>query len=118
MELREQDIDNKIEFEEKYYEVNKSEKNIIVKVKRTGDMNSKLELDYTTVSGTAINGVDYQPWSGTLKFNEGEKEKSISIVIVDNNIKNSDNKYFYLKLEDNLNQGILGEKYETTINIK
>lgn len=96
MELREQDIDNKIEFEEKYYEVNKSEKNIIVKVKRTGDMNSKLELDYTTVSGTAINGVDYQPWSGTLKFNEGEKEKSISIVIVDNNIKNSDNKYFYL----------------------
>lgn len=50
-------------------------------------MNSKLELDYTTVSGTAINGVDYQPWSGTLKFNEGEKEKSISIVIVDNNIK-------------------------------
>lgn len=118
MELREHDIDNKIEFEEKYYEVNKSEKNIIVKVKRTGDMNSKLELDYTTVSGTAINGVDYQPWSGTLKFNEGEKEKSISIVIVDNNIKNSDNKYFYLKLEDNLNQGILGEKYETTINIK
>lgn len=118
MELREQDIDNKIEFEEKYYEFNKSEKNIIVKVKRTGDMNSKLELDYTTVSGTAINGVDYQPCSGTLKFNEGEKEKSISIVIVDNNIKNSDNKYFYLKLEDNLNQGILGEKYETTINIK
>ena len=118
MELRDKDIDTKVEFEEKCYEVNKSEKNIIVKVKRNGDMNSKLELDYTTVSGTAINGVDYQPWSGTLKFNEGEKEKSISIVIVDNNIKNSDNKYFYLKLEDNLNQGILGEKYETTINIK
>ncbi len=88
MELREQDIDNKIEFEEKYYEVNKSEKNIIVKVKRTGDMNSKLELDYTTVSGTAINGVDYQPWSGTLKFNEGEKEKNKSNIDLDFLMKN------------------------------
>lgn len=116
MELRDKDIDTKIEFEEKCYQVNKSKKNIIVKVKRTGDMNSKLELDYTTVSGTAINGVDYQPWSGTLKFNEGEKEKSISIVIVNND--NTDNKYFYLRLEDNLNQGVLGEKYEATINIK
>lgn len=30
--------------------------------------------NYDTLAGTALNGVDYQTWSGTL-FNEGEIEK-------------------------------------------
>lgn len=105
-----------IEFEKVSYEIKENLKEVTLKVIRNGESVTKLEVDYSTFSGTAINGVNYQPWSGTLVFNTGEVEKTINISIIDTNMIN-ESKYFYVRLEDSLDLGILNKNKEVIINI-
>ncbi len=60
-----------VEFEKVGYEVSENIGTATFKVIRKGGSNGKLEVNYDTLAGTALNGVDYQTWSGTLAFNEG-----------------------------------------------
>ncbi|OUV36888.1 MAG: hypothetical protein CBC62_08425, partial [Opitutia bacterium TMED102] len=50
----------------------------------TGTPNSIQRVEYATADGTALEGDDYEPVSGTLVFLPGELEKSFEIPIVDN----------------------------------
>ncbi len=78
-----------VEFEKIKYEVSKNIGAATFKVIRKGGINGKLEVNYDTLAGTALNGVDYQTWSGTLAFNEGEREKTFHINIINNKKKKS-----------------------------
>ena len=103
------------EFEKIKYEVSKNIGAATFKVIRKGGINGKLEVNYDTLAGTALNGVDYQTWSGTLAFNEGEREKTFHINII-NNKKKEEPKEFYLKLSDPIG-GILGVNSIATVII-
>ena len=105
-----------VEFEKSEYEVSKSIGTAIFKVIRKGEVNGRLEVNYDTLSGTALNGVDYQTWSGTLSFNKGERKKSFSINIINNKEKEGV-KEFYLKLSDSIG-GVIGDKSKTKVIIK
>ena len=104
-----------VEFERIKYEVSKNIGAATFKVIRKGGINGKLEVNYETLAGTALNGVDYQTWSGTLAFNEGEREKTFHINII-NNKKKEKPKEFYLKLSDSIG-GILGVNSIATVII-
>ncbi len=104
-------------FEKNYYNVNENIGEISLKVVRKGDISRKIEVDYNTISGTAVNGENYQPWSGTLTFNEGECEKEIKITIINTDIL-KETRYFNVRLEDTLGIGILDENVEIVINIE
>lgn len=104
-----------VEFEEVDYEVSEGIGTATFKVVRKGGSKGKLEVNYDTLAGTALNGVDYQTWSGTLAFNEGETEKTFDITIIDDKEKES-TKEFYLKLSDPIG-GILGFTQKSTVSI-
>jgi peptidoglycan/xylan/chitin deacetylase (PgdA/CDA1 family) len=57
-------------------------------------------VEYNTIDGTAITGVDYSATTGTLNFDVGEETKTISIPIVTSNIYVSTPKYFYITISD------------------
>lgn len=51
-------------------------------VVRSGQMNTKVTVNYLAVSGTARSGEDFLPLSGTLTFNPGVKSQWIPLVVV------------------------------------
>jgi PKD repeat protein len=54
-------------------------------ISRTGDTSSSLTAHYT-LSGTAINGVDYQTLSGSVEFAAGASEATVLIVPIDDHV--------------------------------
>jgi Tol biopolymer transport system component len=56
---------------------------VVFRVKLDVPYESALSVRYTTVAGTATEGSDFTPRSGTLDFAAGETEKQISVPIVD-----------------------------------
>jgi hypothetical protein len=61
---------------------------------------SDAHVDFTTVSGTATSGTDYQPTSGTLTFLKGETTKTITVKINGDTIQEQD-ETFSVKLSNN-----------------
>ena len=50
-------------------------------VRRYGDSSRATTVNYSTANGTALAGTHYSAISGTLRFNPGEEEKTISVTI-------------------------------------
>ncbi len=59
---------------------------IEVKVIRSGNNTDAVSVDYATSDGSAIAGLDYLSATGTITFEPGEFEKTITVNIIDNNI--------------------------------
>ncbi|MDU1313330.1 MAG: alpha-L-fucosidase [Clostridium septicum] len=105
------------EMEEISYTVKENIGKAIFKVIRKGGSTGRAEINYETLPGTALNAKDYQTWSGTLAFNEGEKEKTFEINIIDNkNLEES--RYFFLKLSDPIGGAILGFDTQSKVTIE
>ena len=51
---------------------------------------STVTVDYATTDGTAVGGADYTVVSGTLTFDPGEYEKTITVSITDDDIREGD----------------------------
>ena len=66
-------------------------------MRRGGDLNTTLFVDYRTVDGTANAGSDYEFVEDTLEFTPGETVKSIEIKIIDDDIFEED-EYFTVQL--------------------
>jgi subtilisin family serine protease len=56
-------------------------------------------VDYATLDDTAVAGVDYQDTQGTLVFQAGELEKTVSVPLI-GNILEEDGRSFFLILSD------------------
>uniref|UniRef100_A0A3B3BRD1 Solute carrier family 8 member 1a n=1 Tax=Oryzias melastigma TaxID=30732 RepID=A0A3B3BRD1_ORYME len=59
-------------------------------VRKGGDLNTTIAVDYRTEDGTANAGSDYKFSEGTLVFKPGETEKEIHINIIDDDIFEED----------------------------
>jgi hypothetical protein len=75
-----------------------------------------VSVDYATVDGTAIAGIDYSVVTGTLQFADGEVLKSFTIPIIDNSIYEV-NKQFAVKLLNPSGGAILGSPNRATVHI-
>lgn len=67
--------------------------NVTLTVKRSGNTNSTVTVDYLTVDMTAVSDGDYTNTSGTLTFTNGVMSKTITIPIVEDGIVESDEKF-------------------------
>jgi photosystem II stability/assembly factor-like uncharacterized protein len=56
---------------------------VTLNVTRTGDLNAKAHVDYSTTDGTASDRSDYAAAYGTLHFGAGETSKTIEVFIND-----------------------------------
>ncbi|MBA3961034.1 MAG: hypothetical protein H0X40_03925 [Chthoniobacterales bacterium] len=59
---------------------------ITVVASRAGDPNQVLTVSYQTIPATATAGKDYTTKSGTLTFNAGETQKTISVPIINDSL--------------------------------
>lgn len=73
--------------------------NLTITILREGDINRTATVDYSTVDGTAVGGVNYIPASGKLTFNAGENIRTINVTILDSNINRS-NGTFIVQLKN------------------
>ena len=70
-----------------------------LEVERTGPANVTSRLDYASVDGTAIGGVDYVALSGTLTFAPGVRIRIIPITVLRDNIAEG-NETFTMQLSN------------------
>jgi len=67
-----------------------------------------LTVDYATVSETAVEGQDFEPSGGTLTFQPGETERTVTVTVLGDDILEPDEEDFFVLLTDAVN-GILDD---------
>ena len=65
------------------YAVGENTNSVVLTVRRSGDTNALVSVDYATVDGTATAGNDFTSTTGTLSFAAGEVAKTLSVPILD-----------------------------------
>lgn len=77
-----------LQFAATNFTVNENGQTALVTVRRVGGLTNSLSVDYATVDGTAVAGVDYLATAGTLVFAEGEAALSYTVTIANNSVTN------------------------------
>lgn len=72
-----------IQFSDAIYSVNEGDAEVLVTVVRTGNLNQASSVEFTTVDGTAINGMDYLFTSGVLTFAPGQATAQFPVAPID-----------------------------------
>jgi uncharacterized delta-60 repeat protein len=67
-------------------------------IRRIGDPNAPVSINYTTENGTAVAGVDYTSASGTLTWAAGEPENKLITIAINNNDSLQTARQFTVKL--------------------
>jgi uncharacterized repeat protein (TIGR01451 family) len=70
-----------------------------VMVNRIGNAAASLQVQYTTMNGTAVAGQDYAATSGTLNFGQNETSKSFSVGVLDDAIDEGE-EFFLVELSN------------------
>ncbi|XP_060520508.1 sodium/calcium exchanger 3 isoform X2 [Cylas formicarius] len=107
---------SRIFFDPSKYTVLESCGSFEVRVVRTGDLDTPLSVEYTTEDGTAQSGSDYVKARGTLHFNPGEKERRITLEVIDDDVFEPD-EHFYVRLCSSQPAGCLGSPMLATVII-
>ena len=94
--------------------VSESAGQVLVEVKRTGNLNVAARVNYATVAGTATSA-HFKPTSGTLMFDAGQTSKKIKVLIKNNELKDGARK-FKVKLTKPVT-AVLGDATITTVTI-
>lgn len=68
-------------------------------VRRGGDLNTTILVDYHTEDGTANASSDYEPAEGTITFRPGETLHTVKVAIIDDDIFEED-EYFRVKIQN------------------
>ena len=77
------DINAGLSFSSPTYTVFKNGVSATIGVVRSGFTNSNVSVNYTTLNGTAVSGVDYTGVSGTLVFTNGQTSLSFVVPVTD-----------------------------------
>merc|ERR1712012_1470653 len=68
-------------------------------VREGGDMNETIQVDYKTEDGTASSEGDYIEAIGTLTFGPGEKEKHVTLEVLDDDVFEEE-EHFYIRISN------------------
>ena len=63
------------------YSISEEERDVQVKVTRSGGLDSSVSVEYTTTDGSAIQGEDYEKISGRLIFPTGVSSQTLTLNI-------------------------------------
>ena len=69
---------------------------IVLTITRTGALDREITVDWATENGTALAGIDYTAATGSVTFQPGDTDKTVSIVIV--GTQGADAKAFSVKI--------------------
>jgi len=110
-------IDNNsgLSFSRPSYTVLKTGVAATITVLRVDNTNIVSSVNFATIDGTALAGLDYIATNGTFVFTNGETSKTFSVIVINNTMVQPD-KTVRLQLSDPIN-GILIAPYAATLTI-
>ncbi|MGC8744193.1 MAG: Calx-beta domain-containing protein, partial [Verrucomicrobiia bacterium] len=107
---------NQVQFSQYSYSVQENAGSITITVNSGGGNTGPISVKYETFNNTAVAGRDYIAKSGQITFNQGESSKTITIMVLDNSIRDQD-RSFGVRLYDPQNGAILGSANTAMITI-
>ena len=90
---------------------------VMVTVRREGEADGEVKINYRTADGSAVGDSDYAPTSGTLTFAPGETEKSFTIDLVDDTDE-EENETLIISLENVVGTAEIDEPSTLTVTIR
>jgi polyhydroxybutyrate depolymerase len=105
-----------VQFTTSVFPVGESAGVIRLPVKRSGDTNLAVTVDYSTLDGTAVSGVKYTATSGHLVFAPGETNQTITVPILNEGFVEG-LKTFRVTLSNPTAPGVLGVPSTATVSI-
>ena len=105
-----------LDFDSRTITINESRGWVEITVLRTMGARGEVCLDYNTSNGSAVDGVDYHSTEGSLVFQDGEKEKSFFVQIIDDIIPELDVE-FYVHLSNARGGASIGTKNVAIVKI-
>lgn len=109
-------IESRVYFDPITYTVLESCGRFEVRVARIGEYDTPLTVEYCTEDGTATAGSDYIAAKGQLHFGPGDKEKKLTLEVIDDDVFEAD-EHFYVRLTKTQPNGCLGKPSLATIVI-
>ena len=106
-----------IQFASGTYTVAEDAGTVSITVRRSGDVNTTVGVDYATLDGSATNGVKYTAVSGTLAFGPGETNQTIVIPILNDGVVGGPT-IFRAALSNPSGGAVLGLAAVATVQIK
>ena len=88
---------------------------LTIPVKKIG--NGSGSVSYTTSSGTAQSGTDFQPRSGTLSFTAGESQKNLPLISIANDFAFTGDRVFNVSLTNSSSGTVIGSPAKATVTI-
>mmetsp|Transcript_25877 Transcript_25877/g.65519 ORF Transcript_25877/g.65519 Transcript_25877/m.65519 type:complete len:804 (-) Transcript_25877:2083-4494(-) len=88
-----------LSFTKRQFEVKESDGHAELMLSRSGGSAGKVTVEYSTNSGTAIEGKDFEAAHGIVVFEHGETQKVIKIALVDDKTPEPDHT-FYVSLRN------------------
>merc|ERR1712141_945536 len=68
-------------------------------IRKGGDLNTTVQVDYKTEDGTACSNGDYSGVAGTLTFGPGETSKTVELSVEDDDVFEED-EHFYIRISN------------------
>ena len=93
--------------------VRKDAATVTVRVTRSGSAETAATVDVATSPGTGVHGMTYTNLSSTLSFAAGEKEKTFTVTLLNNEF--TEDKTFYVGLTNPTNSHLVGETNKTMV---
>ena len=110
------DDDSVLQFAAGAVSVVESAGSITLNVTRTGASNSVVTVQFTTLDGTATNGMKYVTNSGTLVFGTNQTNATITVQVINNTIVET-NQTFSVVLSSPTGEASLGSISTTVVTI-
>ncbi len=103
-----------IQFQFTNYAADENAPEVVIDIRRTGDLDTTVTADFLTVEGTAKAGEDYSATTGSLSFDPGSTNKTIRIPLL-NNASNEPSETFRIQLANPSADTTLGAVATVTI---
>ncbi len=93
--------------------VRKDAATVTVRVTRSGSAETAATVDVATSPGTGVHGMTYTNLSSTLSFAAGERQKTFTVTLLNNEF--TEDKTFYVGLTNPTNSHLVGETNKTMV---
>lgn len=105
-----------IEFHARQITINESRGWVEIQLLRGSGTRGRVSVDVRTADGSAVDGIDYEAKCGTITFEDGEREQSFYVRIIDDSAPEFDTD-FYVHMENARGGCKLGANVLSTVRI-
>lgn len=110
-------VRGEITFDPDSYTVGEADGTVLISVRRSGNTNRLVTVNFAASNGTAMAGNDYVATNGTLVFAAGDTVTNFTVSILNDSLTSEGNESVILTLSNPIGGGTLGEPNTASLMI-